>query len=1022
MIKVGKEDGNNFRQDIDYNIQQGDEWTDGFWDLLFSNDDKTWGIKAINAPSAWEYMDSIKDEIEPVKVGLIDSGFYSDHEDLGFADDGIFYDNHRNDNKDKGIETVSEDSSHGTHVAGIMAAKGNNKEGICGIYPYGDGRLYGASYQQASKYKENISLIVDKCCLAELIFRNVKVINCSYTWTPDNYAIRYDDDAWIKFVNDYGCSIAEFLKRAINNNYDFVIVVAAGNDSDVITTTLSQKDGEIIKNKNKVSYDPNGKEVVITKEFWRYYYEENERKYMVSGITDERSQTFCANRNLPDGHIDAVFNNFFTSIGTDYKDVYDRIIVVGAIDKNGEVADYSNAGNRVDIFAPGTKVYSTIPDNKYDYMPGTSMAAPHIAGVCADVWSINNSLDGSQVKELVCSATIPDKIVYTSPDDTDKRIVDVYKAVTTAYIRKSSHNDRKEPELGALLGWVVDSANEDIHISEAEVTSVNIVTQEEYSVTTDDSGHFELFLPDGDYTLRVTAREYETDDNIEAHVSGGEVTYLENWIKMKRILADVPDDKAYTWQLEPSIEAEDIIVLDESYVPNSETNARGEHIADRSFYAIVQRNGKYAFIDYNGNELSDFYNKYWTCGCGALDLYNDYSEGVYYLNDQLSLSYNEWGCQHGMLSDYVYYDISTGMFDDDSDYYLSTSDNIDTIAATSEDPSMAKYALIHNSELSTNFIFEDAKKVTYNSRNTGNTLVACKQNGKWGYYRYDGSEVISCQFDDGEVYVPSDGYIAVCRDGDWGYYNINGNEVISCGEFEQARPVYDGKAWVKKDGKRGVILIDEEGSGSAQNINNVSTGQTEAMNEAYNNYKRSYLQNGVQQEGDVLFYALKDLNDDGIPELFLGEMNKSVFADKGNVIAGHYERLDIYTYQNGKCVLLFSDEEINPNKTYFWITENNDICCCAGSGTGFAEYTFFKLNPSGQIDIMQDIWHSSDVTDDTKIRYYYLKSPEQAEYQKDGWVRKDWSASDIREEITEQEYNSRIDSYIPIRLDEEELK
>lgn len=173
---------------VDYNINDGEKWSTGstpnLWQgpllaLLLKND-KAWGANAINAPLAWSMMNTIKEKINPVNVGLIDKGFDETHEDLTFKQ--VFYEN--------GANSVDiADEFHGTHVAGTMAARGDNKDGICGVYPYSNGRLYAASWSGANEYKLNqysSSSFIDMVCLAELVLRNVKVINASYGFA--NYA------------------------------------------------------------------------------------------------------------------------------------------------------------------------------------------------------------------------------------------------------------------------------------------------------------------------------------------------------------------------------------------------------------------------------------------------------------------------------------------------------------------------------------------------------------------------------------------------------------------------------------------------------------------------------------------------------------------------------------------------------------------------------------------------------------------------------------------------------------------
>ena len=66
------------------------------------------------------------------------------------------------------------------------------------------------------------------------------------------------------------------------------------------------------------------------------------------------------------------------------------------------VAGYSNYGkNTVDVFAPGSQIYSTYPKNTYEFAQGTSMASPLVAGVAALIFSQYPKLSAAQVKQIL---------------------------------------------------------------------------------------------------------------------------------------------------------------------------------------------------------------------------------------------------------------------------------------------------------------------------------------------------------------------------------------------------------------------------------------------------------------------------------------------------------------------------------------------------------------------------------------------------------------------------------------------
>ncbi|WP_298911529.1 S8 family peptidase [uncultured Nostoc sp.] len=83
---------------------------------------------------------------------------------------------------------------------------------------------------------------------------------------------------------------------------------------------------------------------------------------------------------------------------------YKSGIAVGAVDRNNNMPDFSNRSGTNEIAyvtAPGVKVYSSVPNNQYATYSGTSMAAPHVAGVVALMLSANHNLTDAQVRQIV---------------------------------------------------------------------------------------------------------------------------------------------------------------------------------------------------------------------------------------------------------------------------------------------------------------------------------------------------------------------------------------------------------------------------------------------------------------------------------------------------------------------------------------------------------------------------------------------------------------------------------------------
>jgi subtilisin family serine protease len=306
------------------------------------------------------YKDTIPEVIEELKDGIT---YFSEQANYNY---NVNFDGRKDvgdnpyDFNDRGYgngnpQNRVEDESHGTHVAGIIAAERNNGKGANGVA--NNVQLMSIrAVPNGDEYDKDIALGIRYA-----VDNGAKIINASFgkDFSPNA--------EWVYDALKYAAS------------KDVLFVHAAGNDGADLD-------------------DPN-------------------------------------NPNFPNDQI----NNG--------AEMSNNVITVGALDpKYGTslVADYSNYGKiNVDVFAPGTDIYSSYPDSTYEYSPGTSMAAPAVSGVAALIWSQYPKLTAAQVKRIIMKSGLPIKAKVVLGGDTEKtatleeistsgKIVNAYNALIMA--------------------------------------------------------------------------------------------------------------------------------------------------------------------------------------------------------------------------------------------------------------------------------------------------------------------------------------------------------------------------------------------------------------------------------------------------------------------------------------------------------------------------------------------------------------------------------------------------------------
>ncbi len=180
-----------------------------------------------------------------------------------------------------------------------------------------------------------------------------------------------------------------------------------------------------------------------------------------------------------------------------------NVIGVGAVNPDGDKASFSNYGENVDLAAPGVSIISTLPQNKYGYAGGTSMAAGFVSGVAALMLSYQPNLSAGQaVARLKSSVSMNENShVFTNTSG----IVDAYAAL----INKNTVDNNENEETAAESNLVYNILSSIESISQATIEQTeeicNFYNITEQQITEAEEGGYSLY---DSINIAKASREY----------------------------------------------------------------------------------------------------------------------------------------------------------------------------------------------------------------------------------------------------------------------------------------------------------------------------------------------------------------------------------------------------------------------------------------------------------------------------------------------------------------------------------
>lgn len=241
----------------------------------------------------------------------------------------------------------------------------------------------------------------------------------------------------------HGTHVSGIIAAERNNNIGMdgiagdvakILVVRAVPDGD-------ERDKDIA---NAIYYAVDNGAKVINMSFGKGFSPDKERVWEAMKYAEKKDVLMVHAAGNDNKNVDITFNyptNFKDGENTSFVNNW---ITVGASTRYNDnlKASFSNYGQRVDIFAPGLEIYSTVTKSGYKFLQGTSMASPVVAGCAALLWAYFPSLTAAEVKDILLKTANKSNVPLLLNEDVDTTfdklsvtggVVDVYKAVKYAY-------------------------------------------------------------------------------------------------------------------------------------------------------------------------------------------------------------------------------------------------------------------------------------------------------------------------------------------------------------------------------------------------------------------------------------------------------------------------------------------------------------------------------------------------------------------------------------------------------------